>query len=72
MCVCARARVCAGHLDPTMLLGMLGTLEAGLHALGIPHSNGAGSGALAAAAAVIAAAGGTSSRYTPSSARSKI
>jgi alanine-glyoxylate transaminase / serine-glyoxylate transaminase / serine-pyruvate transaminase len=42
-----------GHLDPPMLLGTLGTIEAGLQALGIPH----GSGALGAAAGAIAAAG---------------
>ncbi len=48
-----------GHFDPPMLLGVLGTVEAGLKALGIAH----GPGALDAAAAVIAghgAAAGTS------------
>lgn len=43
-----------GHLNPPMLLGALGTIEAGLCALGIPH----GKGALEAAAAVIGASGG--------------
>ncbi len=42
-----------GHLNPTMLLGALATIEAGLTALGIPHAPG-GAGA---AAQVIAAAG---------------
>lgn len=40
-----------GHLNPHMLLGTLGTIEAGLGALGIPH----GTGAVEAAAAAIAA-----------------
>lgn len=35
-----------GHVNAHMVLGMLGTIEAGLIALGVPH----GSGALAAAA----------------------
>jgi alanine-glyoxylate transaminase / serine-glyoxylate transaminase / serine-pyruvate transaminase len=39
-----------GHFDPPMLLGVLGTVEAGLKALGIAH----GPGALDAAASVIA------------------
>ena len=43
-----------GHLNPPMLLGALGTIEAGLSALAIPH----GKGALEAAAAVIGASGG--------------
>ena len=30
-----------GHIDPPMLLGALGTIEAGLKALGIPHGPGA-------------------------------
>jgi alanine-glyoxylate transaminase/serine-glyoxylate transaminase/serine-pyruvate transaminase len=42
-----------GHLDPPMLLGVLGTVEAGLKALGIAH----GPGALDAAASVIAGHG---------------
>jgi alanine-glyoxylate transaminase/serine-glyoxylate transaminase/serine-pyruvate transaminase len=41
-----------GHVDPVMLLGALGVVEAGLKATGIPH----GAGALAAAAAAIAEA----------------
>jgi alanine-glyoxylate transaminase/serine-glyoxylate transaminase/serine-pyruvate transaminase len=41
-----------GHVDPVMLLGALGTAEAGLKAVGIPH----GEGALSAAAGAIAAA----------------
>jgi alanine-glyoxylate transaminase/serine-glyoxylate transaminase/serine-pyruvate transaminase len=41
-----------GHLNAHMVLGMLGTIEAGLTALDIPH----GEGALAAAAEVIARA----------------
>jgi alanine-glyoxylate transaminase/serine-glyoxylate transaminase/serine-pyruvate transaminase len=41
-----------GHLDPPMLLGALGAVEAGLVACGVPH----GPGALAAAARAIAAA----------------
>lgn len=41
-----------GHLNPPVLLGTLGTVEAGLRALGIAH----GSGAVAAAAEVIAEA----------------
>jgi alanine-glyoxylate transaminase / serine-glyoxylate transaminase / serine-pyruvate transaminase len=43
-----------GHLNPPMLLGALGTIEAGLKALDIAH----GEGALSAAAAAIAEAGG--------------
>lgn len=43
-----------GHLNPPMILGTLGTIEAGLKALGIPH----GQGALDAATSVIAAHGG--------------
>ncbi|MEI4470047.1 pyridoxal-phosphate-dependent aminotransferase family protein [Frigidibacter sp. MR17.24] len=39
-----------GHLNAHMVLGVLGTIEAGMIALGIPH----GKGALEAAAAVIA------------------
>ncbi len=42
-----------GHLNPPSLLGTLGTIEAGLRALDIPH----GSGGLEAAAAVIADSG---------------
>jgi alanine-glyoxylate transaminase / serine-glyoxylate transaminase / serine-pyruvate transaminase len=42
-----------GHFDPPMLLGVLGTVEAGLKALGIAH----GPGALDAAASVIAGHG---------------
>jgi alanine-glyoxylate transaminase/serine-glyoxylate transaminase/serine-pyruvate transaminase len=42
-----------GHLNPPMLLGTLGTIEAGLRSLGIAH----GPGGLEAAAAVIADAG---------------
>ncbi|MEM9010420.1 MAG: aminotransferase class V-fold PLP-dependent enzyme [Pseudomonadota bacterium] len=41
-----------GHLNPPMLLGTLATIEAGMKALGIPH----GDGALSGAAAVIAKA----------------
>jgi alanine-glyoxylate transaminase/serine-glyoxylate transaminase/serine-pyruvate transaminase len=41
-----------GHVNAHMVLGALGTIEAGLRALGIPH----GAGALEAAAAEIAAA----------------
>ncbi|HEU0222209.1 MAG TPA: aminotransferase class V-fold PLP-dependent enzyme [Paracoccaceae bacterium] len=41
-----------GHLNPPMLLGTLGAIEAGMTALGLPH----GKGALSAAAAAIAAA----------------
>lgn len=44
-----------GHLNPHMLLGTLGTIEAGLGALAIPH----GTGAIEAAAAVISAQGAT-------------
>lgn len=40
-----------GHLNPVMLLGALGTMDAGLKAMKIPH----GSGALEAASAAIAA-----------------
>ena len=43
-----------GHLNPPMVLGALGTIEAGLCALEIPH----GKGALEAAAAVLGASGG--------------
>ena len=39
-----------GHLNPPMILGTLGTLEAGLKALNIPH----GDGAIPAAAQIIA------------------
>jgi alanine-glyoxylate transaminase/serine-glyoxylate transaminase/serine-pyruvate transaminase len=39
-----------GHLNAHMVLGMLGTLEAGMQAIGVHH----GPGALAAAAKVIA------------------
>ncbi|ALG90809.1 MULTISPECIES: pyridoxal-phosphate-dependent aminotransferase family protein [Actibacterium] len=39
-----------GHVNAHMVLGLLGTIEAGLVALGVPH----GKGALEAAAAVIA------------------
>lgn len=39
-----------GHVNAHMIMGVLGTIEAGLRALGIPH----GKGALDAAAAVIA------------------
>ncbi|KMK66129.1 alanine--glyoxylate aminotransferase family protein [Puniceibacterium sp. IMCC21224] len=39
-----------GHINPHMILGMLGTIEAGFIALKIPH----GSGAVSAAAQVIA------------------
>jgi len=39
-----------GHIDPPMLLGVLGTIEAGLKALAVPH----GPGALEAAATAIA------------------
>ena len=41
-----------GHLNAHMVLGMLGTLEAGMQAIGVHH----GPGALGAAARVIAAA----------------
>jgi alanine-glyoxylate transaminase/serine-glyoxylate transaminase/serine-pyruvate transaminase len=41
-----------GHLNPPMLMGTLGTIEAGLEACGVPH----GRGALEAAARAIAAA----------------
>jgi alanine-glyoxylate transaminase/serine-glyoxylate transaminase/serine-pyruvate transaminase len=40
-----------GHVDPVMLLGTLGTIEAGLAALGIPHALG---GTAAAARAIAA------------------
>jgi alanine-glyoxylate transaminase / serine-glyoxylate transaminase / serine-pyruvate transaminase len=40
-----------GHVNAQMVMGMLGSIQAGLTALGIPH----GSGALEAAAGVIAA-----------------
>lgn len=39
-----------GHVNAHMVLGVLGTMEAGLSALGVPH----GKGALAAAAGVLA------------------
>jgi len=39
-----------GHLNPVMLMGALGTIDAGLKAMGIPH----GSGALDAASSEIA------------------
>ena len=42
-----------GHVNAHMTLGVLGVMEAGMQALGIPH----GPGGVAAAAAVIAAAG---------------
>ncbi len=42
-----------GHVNAHMVLGVLGTIEAGMKALAIPH----GDGALAAAAEVIARAG---------------
>jgi alanine-glyoxylate transaminase/serine-glyoxylate transaminase/serine-pyruvate transaminase len=41
-----------GHVNAHMMLGVLGTIDAGLKALDIPH----GSGAVEAAASVIAAA----------------
>ncbi|MEY8843132.1 alanine--glyoxylate aminotransferase family protein, partial [Cribrihabitans sp. XS_ASV171] len=41
-----------GHVNAHMVLGMLGGVEAGLAALGIPH----GTGGVAAAAKVIAGA----------------
>ena len=41
-----------GHVNAHMTLGVLGALEAGMQALGIPH----GKGGLAAAAAVVAGA----------------
>ena len=41
-----------GHVNAHMVLGMLGTIEAGLQALDIPH----GAGALAAAAKIVAEA----------------
>eukprot|EP00747_Dinoflagellata_sp_TGD_P180136 gnl/TRDRNA2_/TRDRNA2_32075_c0_seq1.p1 gnl/TRDRNA2_/TRDRNA2_32075_c0~~gnl/TRDRNA2_/TRDRNA2_32075_c0_seq1.p1 ORF type:complete len:413 (+),score=63.48 gnl/TRDRNA2_/TRDRNA2_32075_c0_seq1:62-1300(+) len=50
-----------GHMNPPMLLGVLGTLDCGLKALGIPH----GSGALDAAANVLA------SRWTNSCASAR-
>ena len=40
-----------GHVNAHMVMGVLGTMEAGLCALGIPH----GSGAVEAAARVLAA-----------------
>ena len=39
-----------GHVNGHMMMGLLGAIEAGMTALGIPH----GPGALEAAAAVIA------------------
>ncbi|ETX14753.1 septum site-determining protein [Roseivivax halodurans JCM 10272] len=42
-----------GHVNAHMVLGLLGTVEAGLSALGIPH----GRGGVAAAAEVVASAG---------------
>jgi alanine-glyoxylate transaminase / serine-glyoxylate transaminase / serine-pyruvate transaminase len=50
-----------GHLDPPMLLGTLGTIEAGLAALGIAH----GAGGLAAAAVAIARAPAAARPLTP-------
>jgi alanine-glyoxylate transaminase/serine-glyoxylate transaminase/serine-pyruvate transaminase len=44
-----------GHLNPPMLLGTLGTIEAGLRALGIAHAPG---GATAAAEVIAEAAEG--------------
>lgn len=44
-----------GHVNGHMVLGFLGTIDAGLKALGIPH----GTGALDAASAVLAALAGT-------------
>ncbi|MEP1389606.1 MAG: alanine--glyoxylate aminotransferase family protein, partial [Yoonia sp.] len=41
-----------GHVNAHMIMGVLGTIEAGLKALDIPH----GDGALSAAATVIAKA----------------
>jgi alanine-glyoxylate transaminase/serine-glyoxylate transaminase/serine-pyruvate transaminase len=40
-----------GHVNAHMIMGALGTIEAGLNALNIPH----GQGALSAAAKAIAA-----------------
>ncbi len=39
-----------GHVNAHMIMGALGTIEAGLKALGIPH----GDGALSAAAQAVA------------------
>ncbi len=41
-----------GHVNPSMILGLLGTVDAGLKAIGVPH----GEGAVSAATHVIAAA----------------
>jgi len=41
-----------GHLNPPMILGAIGTIEAGLHAMGVPPAN---SGVAAAAASIGAA-----------------
>eukprot|EP01047_Picozoa_sp_COSAG01_P055017 COSAG01_NODE_6079_length_3864_cov_7.298008_2_plen_444_part_00 len=57
-----------GHLNPPMLLGCLGTIDACLKALGIAH----GAGAVAAAATIIAGGGGTSDHgSSPNAAKRK-
>ena len=53
-----------GHVNAHMVLGMLGAVDAGLKALGLPH----GSGALAAAADVVAQATAGATAVAPGSA----
>ena len=49
-----------GHVNGHMVLGFLGTIDAGLKALGIPH----GKGALEAASAVLADLAGAKAGLT--------
>jgi alanine-glyoxylate transaminase/serine-glyoxylate transaminase/serine-pyruvate transaminase len=53
-----------GHVNAHMVLGMLGAVDAGLKALGLPH----GSGALAAATDVVAQATAGATAGAPASA----